>query len=678
MRQLEANLVVVVRVIAFGGRSKLGEVRVDWFVRRASTTASREAVDRIERSPCQAPAWRASFEKERVMTGSFTNITTIITTTILALIASSSCRNEAFDEKWNTTADRAADEQGGSGREPAPLLPRAIHLPAPDGEVLLCTQGISGEFSHTYPSTVRDLDFDTDNYRDEEVFAPARGVARLHDENPSAGFGIHVNIDLGDGSYVVLAHLKRVFVADLEEVAAGQLLGYEGCTGLCTGDHIHIGRHRGDPGLSAENGDSIEGRYFLRDLGASEGTSEISGDAFVCDPKSGYRYASALPIVRWHPDGTLVRVPDRADVYRIDLGTLRRIATQEVFSSYKYDFANVVLISGQEFGCYNHGNDIGALGMVEAAYDRDGALWLFVAPRERTDRYRIRVQPLAWEAVLASWGLSYTSENPPRTRDENDDLFRFWPEKDSFAVFRDGTLVKENGSSTVYVISNGSALPIKDWDTHVGLGYFARGIIDVPVNSVLYIQRSVGSCRYGIGCVDAERIHSCGDRGDMKDMGGVSSEMVQDTTNNENPPDNGDDRGLSVYQQSPDEAPDESERHLVVTWTTPFSAVANRITLSGEYRFADQTYGFFWHVLAENRSDHSITFALAGVGSGDMFRFSVEYEATDGNVSWSCIGPHPNGYTQGRVSAEVDGTSVATSMAGDPMSTGCGLILTIP
>ncbi len=610
------------------------------------------------------------------MSRSFTHLTIIG----FALVSAASCRNEEFEQKWDAASARSEDDQGGGARRRDPPPPRAIHLPAPAGKELLCTQGVGGEFSHTYVPTAHDLDFDTDNARDEEVYAPISGTAYAHIEGSSANFGIHVNIALGDGSYIVLGHLKRVFVESGEDVAEGQMIGYEGCTGLCTGDHIHIGRHTGNPEFPAEFGDSIEGRYFVQDSVSASGQTELSGEAFVCDVRDGQSYRSMLQIVRWHPDGSLVKLPDRADVYRIDQNTLRRIATQDVFLSYRYDFANVTLISSQEFGCYNVGYDIGAPGMVEAAYDRDGVLWLFVAPRERADRYRVRVRQQAWEAVLASWGLPYTGENPPRTRSEEDDLFLFWPERDGYAVFRDGTLVRENSSADVYVISNGSALPIADQKTYTALGFSKRRIHVVPTNTVLPIQARIGSCRYGNGCVDMGRVTSCGDRGDLANMGGVSSEVSEDTTG-ESSANTSDDRGLStIYQQSADESRNEAERYLTVTWTTPFSAVADRITLSGEYRFADQSYGFFWHELMENHADDSVTYVLAGVGSGDLFRFSVEFETTDGNVSWSCIGPHPNGHTQGRIHADVDGEPVATSMVGDPtgQTTGCGLILTIP
>jgi murein DD-endopeptidase MepM/ murein hydrolase activator NlpD len=54
------------------------------------------------------------------------------------------------------------------------------------------------------------------------------------------GYGNLVEIDLGGGYIALYAHLAgwRVRVGD--EVAAGQRIGTAGCTGWCTGTHLHF------------------------------------------------------------------------------------------------------------------------------------------------------------------------------------------------------------------------------------------------------------------------------------------------------------------------------------------------------------------------------------------------------------------------------------------------------
>ena len=62
------------------------------------------------------------------------------------------------------------------------------------------------------------------------------------------GYGNLVEVWLGGGYVALYAHLAdwRVRVGD--EVAAGQRLGTAGCTGWCSGTHLHFEvRHRGLP-----------------------------------------------------------------------------------------------------------------------------------------------------------------------------------------------------------------------------------------------------------------------------------------------------------------------------------------------------------------------------------------------------------------------------------------------
>jgi murein DD-endopeptidase MepM/ murein hydrolase activator NlpD len=49
-----------------------------------------------------------------------------------------------------------------------------------------------------------------------------------------------VLVDLGHGFEALYAHLSAVGVKVREQVATGQRLGLGGCTGYCTGTHLHI------------------------------------------------------------------------------------------------------------------------------------------------------------------------------------------------------------------------------------------------------------------------------------------------------------------------------------------------------------------------------------------------------------------------------------------------------
>lgn len=54
------------------------------------------------------------------------------------------------------------------------------------------------------------------------------------------GYGNVVEVALGDGYVALYAHLAGWTVRPGQQIAAGQRLGTAGCTGSCTGTHLHF------------------------------------------------------------------------------------------------------------------------------------------------------------------------------------------------------------------------------------------------------------------------------------------------------------------------------------------------------------------------------------------------------------------------------------------------------
>lgn len=54
------------------------------------------------------------------------------------------------------------------------------------------------------------------------------------------GYGNVVVVAIGGGFTTLYAHLERPLTAAGEELAPGQVLGIAGCTGWCTGTHVHF------------------------------------------------------------------------------------------------------------------------------------------------------------------------------------------------------------------------------------------------------------------------------------------------------------------------------------------------------------------------------------------------------------------------------------------------------
>ena len=85
--------------------------------------------------------------------------------------------------------------------------------------------------------------------RSLDVRAAARGeVVRVGTPRGYEGYGIVVEIRVSDSLSTLYAHLAGPLVRVGDHVAAGDAVGIAGCTGWCTGTHLHFElRDRGKP-----------------------------------------------------------------------------------------------------------------------------------------------------------------------------------------------------------------------------------------------------------------------------------------------------------------------------------------------------------------------------------------------------------------------------------------------
>ena len=523
-------------------------------------------------------------------------------------------------------------------------------LPFESGYSVLCSQGTQDWPSHNATSTKFDVDLDTPNSEDVPVFAPVNGRAYVHDDTPEFGFGIHINIDLGDGTYLILAHLEAAFIDDDSEVAAGQLLGFEGTTGNSSGDHVHFGRHAGDASLDGIFGESFDGLTLNMDDG--RGHVQLMTSDMWCDLPDGETYGSLLQTPRWHPNGSLVKTPDEATVYLVESNGLTPFATNDAFVSRNYDYSNAALISDSELACYGVNAAVSESTDISAVYGAfpNQAVWLLMGDQADPDRYRMLIPYVGWQAVLKSWGIIASTYDDlyHDPEDNSPGLVDLYPYA-GMTSFRDGSLVSPVEDSAVYVMSDGIAMPIETWDTLLFLGWEDRNIIEMSEDDFESAVTVKGDCGTNTYCLSLDDAQVCG--GPDQGQEGVSSS----TTPPSLPPIN----------------------DLLLTWFTPSGLMVDSITLAGAVTPSGQLENQWGTVFNEVLNAGSIMATVPALGAGDSLRFSVEYR-DNGIPSWSCLAPYPPGFVQGSVIANYGDTSLGYAAADDPSSDGCGLLITVP
>jgi hypothetical protein len=556
-----------------------------------------------------------------------------------------------------------------------------VQLPFKRGYTAVCTQGANGATSHRGFSTKHDLDFDTPNDRDDLVLAPISGKAYVHDD-ASNGFGRHVNISLGDGTYIVLGHLDQIFVANEMDVGLGQVIAFEGTTGYSSGDHVHLGRHRGDPALTADHGESLATLAVMSEDTSTHVTQARTTASHTCALPGGHAYKSQLPDVRSHPDGTLVKSPYSADVYVLHEEAFELFEDEVAFWSHNRSFADVVTVSDDELGCYRDGGTVGPSTLIRGGFDGTD-VWLLLGTAGDPNRGRHKVNAPQWQALLASWGIYVQSTSEL----ESTVVVNQYPRFGTDAMWRDGAVVREEGRSDLYVTAGNIAFPILNWDVYTRMGFALRPIISMPAGTLARSVSEVGNCITGNFCVDHAFVERCGaslfsegdlpafDEGD-EDQGGnpADSGMIEDSDLPLDTDQFVDTDSPTVLDTAiPPTSPVTGTLHI--EWGTPLGVSASRITLSGVY--AQAGVEGWWTTLANQTSAARIAYDHPNVRSGDYLRFSVEY-LVGSTITWSCLAPFPPGRTQGLATASWNGQALSVIPVADPGSPGCGLKVLVP
>jgi murein DD-endopeptidase MepM/ murein hydrolase activator NlpD len=84
------------------------------------------------------------------------------------------------------------------------------------------------------------IDVDLYNNPSAPILAATSGVVTFAGGDPCCSYGLYVVVVSPGGVETLYAHLSSINVVQGQQVSQGDVLGYAGCTGYCTGNHLHF------------------------------------------------------------------------------------------------------------------------------------------------------------------------------------------------------------------------------------------------------------------------------------------------------------------------------------------------------------------------------------------------------------------------------------------------------
>ena len=129
-----------------------------------------------------------------------------------------------------------------------PVLVTAPDAPPPSGPVTAPASSGAGLIWPVYGpiSSYMDashplgIDIDLYNNPGAAIAAATSGTVTFAGGDPCCSYGLYVVVVSPDGIETLYAHLSSISVSAGQQVGQGQTLGYAGCTGYCTGTHLHF------------------------------------------------------------------------------------------------------------------------------------------------------------------------------------------------------------------------------------------------------------------------------------------------------------------------------------------------------------------------------------------------------------------------------------------------------
>jgi len=185
--------------------------------------------------------------------------------------------------------------------------------------------------------------------------------------------------------------------------------------------------------------------------------------------------------VSWHPDGTLVKVNGDSRVYILLDGQLHWITSEAVFNGHGFKWADIVVISEQEFSCYRIGDEIDWVP-YRKIFSYNDRLYLMEKKSEKA--FACAVYQFVSDLAFNSWNLAGEVRVVPSWEAN---LKYLLPCSDGGQLYlRHGFVVRPNfavqgfGQGVIFLAGpSGILFPFDSWETYAALGFDK-----IPVQSV--------------------------------------------------------------------------------------------------------------------------------------------------------------------------------------------------
>jgi len=152
---------------------------------------------------------------------------------------------EMIRERQREEAARRAAEEA-QRRRAAQLAGQALPPPENNGAPGSFSWPVSGPITSPFGMRANPLGPGFEMHPGIDIGAPmgatvtAAAGGRIIWAKPYGGYGNAIIIDHGGETSSVYGHLSQIFVAEGQDVQRGQAIGAVGCTGRCTGPHLHF------------------------------------------------------------------------------------------------------------------------------------------------------------------------------------------------------------------------------------------------------------------------------------------------------------------------------------------------------------------------------------------------------------------------------------------------------